>query len=60
MDQADVVLIGDLYVEGWYVSDDQTVATRKAKYSDDRGQSRGRGLWIQARAYRPSRRRGGP
>ena len=24
---ADVVLIGDSYVEGWYVSDDQTVAT---------------------------------
>lgn len=28
MEQADIVLIGDSYVEGWYVSDDDTVARR--------------------------------
>jgi hypothetical protein len=28
MEQADVVLLGDSYVEGWYVSDNQTVASR--------------------------------
>ena len=32
LDKADVVLIGDSYVEGWYVSDDQTVATRLESY----------------------------
>ena len=32
LDHADVVLIGDSYVEGWYVSDDQTVATRLQSY----------------------------
>lgn len=28
LDQADVVLIGDSYVEGWYVSDEHTTARR--------------------------------
>jgi hypothetical protein len=28
MRQADIVLIGDSYVEGWYVSDEQTVASQ--------------------------------
>lgn len=28
MAQADIVLIGDSYVEGWYVSDEQTVASQ--------------------------------
>jgi hypothetical protein len=30
LQRADVVLIGDSYVEGWYVSDEQTVASRLA------------------------------
>jgi lysophospholipase L1-like esterase len=30
MEQADVVLLGDSYVEGWYVSDEQTVAAQLA------------------------------
>lgn len=30
MEQADVVLIGDSYVEGWYVTDEHTVASRLA------------------------------
>jgi hypothetical protein len=30
MERAGIVLIGDSYVEGWYVSDDQTVASRLA------------------------------
>lgn len=28
MEHADIVLIGDSYVEGWYVSDEETVASR--------------------------------
>ena len=28
MDTADIVLLGDSYVEGWYVSDEETVAAR--------------------------------
>ena len=31
MATADVVLLGDSYVEGWYVSDDETVAARLAE-----------------------------
>lgn len=31
MEQAEVVLLGDSYVEGWYVSDEQTVAARDRK-----------------------------
>ena len=34
MPQADVVLIGDSYVEGWYVSDEQTVASQLAMRID--------------------------
>ena len=30
MEKADVVLLGDSYVEGWYVSDDQTAAAQLA------------------------------
>ncbi|MGH9379397.1 MAG: alginate O-acetyltransferase AlgX-related protein [Thermoanaerobaculia bacterium] len=30
MEHAEIVLLGDSYVEGWYVSDEQTVATRLA------------------------------
>jgi SGNH hydrolase-like domain, acetyltransferase AlgX len=30
MERASIVLIGDSYVEGWYVSDEQTVASRLA------------------------------
>lgn len=30
MEHAEVVLLGDSYVEGWYVSDEQTVASRLA------------------------------
>jgi SGNH hydrolase-like domain, acetyltransferase AlgX len=30
VEHADVVLLGDSYVEGWYVSDEQTVASRLA------------------------------
>jgi hypothetical protein len=33
MERASVVLIGDSYVEGWYVSDEQTVASRLAHWS---------------------------
>src|SRR5262249_18615199 len=31
MEQASIVLIGDSYVEGWYVSDEQTVAAQLAR-----------------------------
>lgn len=31
MERADVVLLGDSYVEGWYVSDEETVAARLAE-----------------------------
>ena len=30
MDRADIVLLGDSFVEGWYVSDEETVAARLA------------------------------
>lgn len=30
MERADIVLLGDSYVEGWYVSDEETVASRLA------------------------------
>lgn len=30
MERADIVLLGDSYVEGWYVSDEQTIATQLA------------------------------
>ena len=32
LDQADVALIGDSYTEGWYVSDDETAASRLSAY----------------------------
>ena len=34
MERADVVLLGDSYVEGWYVSDEQTVAARLSALLD--------------------------
>jgi len=32
MDKADIALIGDSYVEGWYVSDEETAASRLQSY----------------------------
>ena len=41
MERADIVLLGDSYVEGWYVSDEQTIATQLATRTGQRVASLG-------------------